>query len=66
MAPFRAQIGGKRIREVESKNYRFTPFLSSAEQKMPKKSQKIKKTKKHHYGVISSQNSLENAKKERK
>ena len=46
MAPFRAQIGGKRIREVENKNYRFTPFLSDAEQKMPKKKQKnLKKFK---------------------
>ena len=31
-----------------------------------KKSKKIKKTKINHYGVILSQNSLENAKKERK
>ena len=48
------------------KNYRFVPFLPGAEKKMQKKSQKIKKTKKHYYGVISSQNSLEKAKKERK
>ena len=40
MAPFRAKIGGKSIREGENKNYRFTPFLSGAEQKMPKKKQK--------------------------
>ena len=46
MAPFRAKIGGKRIREGENKNYRFIPFLSGAEQKMPKKkSKKIKKFK---------------------
>ena len=50
MAPFRAKIGGKRIREGENKNYRFTPFLSGAEQKMPKK--KTKKLKKYHYGFI--------------
>ena len=31
-----------------------------------KKSKKIKKIKKYHYRIISSQNSLENAKKERK
>ena len=64
MAPFRAKIGGKRIREGENKNYRFIPFLSGTEQKMPKK--KSKKIKKYHYGIISSQNSLEKAKKERK
>ena len=40
MAPFRAKIGGKRIREEENKNYRFTPFLSGAEQKMQIKKQK--------------------------
>ena len=45
MAPFRAQIGGKRIREVEHKNYRFTPFLSGAELKLPKKkAKKLKNT----------------------
>ena len=43
MAPFRAKIGGKRIREGENKNYRFIPFLSGTEQKMPKKKQKIYK-----------------------
>ena len=40
MAPFRAKIGGKRIREGDKKNYRFTPFLFGAEQKIPKKKQK--------------------------
>ena len=54
------------MRKGENKNYRFVPFLPGAEKKMPKKKQKIKKTKEHHYGVISSQNSLEKAKKERK
>ena len=62
MAPFRAEIGGKRMRKGENKNYRSVPFLSGAEQKMPKN---IKKMKKYHYGIISRQNSLENAKKER-
>ena len=34
---------------------------------MPKKkATKLKKLKKYHYGIISSQNSLEKAKKERK
>ena len=54
------------MRKGENKNYRFVSFLNGAEKKMPKKSKKIKKTKKHHYGVISSQNSVENDKKERK
>ena len=40
MAPIRAKIGGKSIKEGENKNYRFIPFLSGAEQKMPKKKQK--------------------------
>ena len=40
MAPFRAKIPLKRIRKGENKNYRFVPFLSVAEQKMPKKKQK--------------------------
>ena len=62
MAQFRAKIGGKSTKEGENKNYRFIPFLSVAEQKMQIK---IKKIKKYHYGIISSQNSLENAKKER-
>ena len=67
MAPFRAKIGGKRMRKGENKNYRFVPFLSGAEQKMPKKkAKKLKKIKKYHYGIISSQYSLENAKKARK
>ena len=48
MAPFRAKIGGKRIREGENKNYHFIPFLSGAEQKMQKKKakklQKLKNT----------------------
>ena len=63
MAPFRAKIGRRRLRKGENKNYRFVPFLPDAEQKMQKK--KIKKIKKYHYGIISTQNSLEKAKKER-
>ena len=50
------------MRNRENKNYRFVPFLSGAKLKMPKK---IKKMKKYHYDIISRQNSLENAKKER-
>ena len=68
MAPFRAKIGGKWLRKGENKNYRFVSFLPGAEQKMPKKkkAKKLKKLKKYHYGIISSQNSLEKAQKERK
>ena len=33
------------MRKGENKNYRFFPFLTSAEQKMQKKKQKIKKLK---------------------
>ena len=51
MGPFRAKIGRKRMRKEENKNYRFVPFLPGAERKC----KKIKKNKKHHYGVISSQ-----------
>ena len=40
MAPFRAKIGGKSIKEGENKNYRFILFLSGAEQKMQIKKQK--------------------------
>ena len=54
------------MKKGENTNYRFVPFQPGAEKKMQKKSKKIKKAKKNHYGVILSQNSLENAKKERK
>ena len=40
MATFRAKIGGKRMRKGENKNYRFVPFLTGAEYKMPKKKKK--------------------------
>ena len=67
MAPFRAKIGWKRLRKKENINYRFLPFLPGAESKMPKKKvKKLEKIKTHHYGIISSQNSLEKAKEERK
>ena len=60
MESFKAKIVWKRPRKRENKNYCFTPILSGAEKKMPKK--KAKKLKKYHYGIISSQNILENAK----
>ena len=65
MASFQAKIVWKRPRKGENKNYRIVTFLPDALQKIPKKYQK-KKKKKNHYGIISSQNSLEKAKKERK
>ena len=52
------------MRDGGNKNYRFVPFLTGAEQKMPKK--KSEKIKKYNYDIISSQNSFENANKGRK
>ena len=66
MASFQAKIVWKRPRKRENKNYRVVKFLPDTLQKIPKKNEKIKKIKKYHYGNISSQNSLEKAKKERK
>ena len=66
MASFQAKIVWKMTRKRENKNYCFVAILFGAEYKMPKKkAKKLKKIKKYHYGIISSQNSLENAKKER-
>ena len=66
MASFQAKIDWTRPRKVENKMYRVVTFLLDALQKIPKKNKKIKKIKKYHYGIISSQNSLEKAKNERK
>ena len=67
MAPFKAKIVWNRSRKRENKNYRFVSFLTDAVQKIPKKQQKNKKIKKkYHYRIISTQNSLEKAKKEGK
>ena len=63
MASFQAKIVWKWTRKRENKNYRFVTFLPDALQKIAKK---IKKIKKYHYDIISSQNNLEKAKKERK
>ena len=65
MALFQAKIVWKRPRKRENKNYRFVMFLPDAVQKIPKKKLKLKK-KKYHNGILSSQNILEKAKKERK
>ena len=66
MALFQAKIGWKRLRKRENKNSRPVSFLLTTKQKIPKKQQKIQKTKKYHYGLISSQIWLEKAEKERK
>ena len=54
------------MRNEENKNYRFDHLNLTHNRKYKKKCKKIKKTRKHHYGVISSQNSLEKVEKERK
>ena len=63
MAPFEANIGWKRKRKRENKNYRSVQFLPDRLEKIPKK---FKKTKKYRYGFISGQNLLEKGEKERK
>ena len=67
MAPFLAKIGWKMQRKRENKNFHSVPsrFYPTRNRKFQKNSKKIKKTKQHHYGFISSQNWLENAEKER-
>ena len=66
MASFQAKIVWKRPRKRENENYPFVLFLPDELQKIPKKSKKIKKIRKYYCGIISSHNSLEKAKKERK
>ena len=64
MAPFQAKIGCKTQRKRENKNFRFVlfRFYPTCNRKFQKNSKTIQK---YHYGIISSQNRLENAKKER-
>ena len=66
MASFQANIGWKRLRKRENKNYRCVSSLPDANRKFQKNRKKIRKIKKHLYGFISSQNRLEKAEKERK
>ena len=40
MASFQANVGWKRMRKSENKNYRPVPFLPDAKQKFPKEQQK--------------------------
>ena len=67
MAPFQAKISWKMQRKRENKNCHSVPFRSypTRNRKFQKNSNKIQKIKKYHYGIISSQNRLENAEKER-
>ena len=56
----------KTEKEIKKK-YCSVPFLPNRLQKIRKKNnKKTQKTKKYHYGIISSKNRLENAMKERK
>ena len=64
MASFQAKIGGKRRRKRENKNCRFVLFRSypTRNKKFQKNSKKIQQ---YHFGIISRQNRLENAEKQR-
>ena len=67
MASFQAKIGWKRQRKIENKNcvpFHYVPTRRAIENS--KKRNKIQKIKKYLYGLISSQNWMENAEKERK
>ena len=71
MASYQAKIGWKMPGKREYKKYRFVLFLPDAKQKIPnrkfqKNNKKIRKTKKYHYGFISSENRLENDEKQGK
>ena len=65
MAPFQAKIGWKTQRKRENKIFHSIPFhfYPTRNRKFQKNSKKIQK---YHYGIISSQNRLENPEKVRK
>ena len=66
MATFQAKIGWKWMKKRENKNCHYLSFPPEALLKIARKQQKnSKKTKIYHYAFISSENRLENAKKER-
>ena len=67
MDSFQAKIGQNSLRKRENKNYRSVPFRSNptGQRTFQKNSKKIQKIKKYHYGVISSQNKLEKAQREK-
>ena len=46
MVSFQTEVGWKRMRKRENKNYRSVRFLPKAQQKIQKKSKKIQKIKK--------------------
>ena len=66
MASFQAKIGWKWLRKKENKNYISVTLLPDWLEKIPKKQKKIQKLSKYDYCIISSQNRLEKAEKERK
>ena len=68
MDSFQAKIGWNSLRNRENNNYRSVPFRSNPtrNRKFKKNRKKIKKTKKYHYGFISSHNRLEKDEKQRK
>ena len=63
MASFQAKIGWKTQRN-ENKSCRFVLFRSYSTRNR-KFEKNCKKIQKYHYGIISRQNRLENAEKER-
>ena len=67
IASFQAKIGWKRLRKRENKKltFRFIPTRRVIKN-YNKIAKKLKKLKKYHYCLISSQNRLEEAEKERK
>ena len=64
MASFQDKIGWKMQRKSENRNCRFVMFRSypTRNRKFQKNSERIQK---YHFGIISSQNRLENVEKER-
>ena len=68
MASFQEKIGWTTQRKRENKNCRSVPFRSytTPNRKLQKNSKKIRKIKKDHYGLISSQNWFYKAEEERK
>ena len=65
MPLFQTKIAWKMPRKSEYKNYRSVPTRREIENST-KIAKRFKKLKKYHYGLISSQNRLENDEKERK
>ena len=66
MASFHGKIGWKGQRKRENKNYRYVSFLPDGQEKIPKKMQKNSKIQNYRYGIILSQNRLQNSEKLRK